>query len=229
MDEDLADEITMNNLELILILIVGIFLMCIVIAIQMKWYKVAYWKGIVIAFVLAVTGLLGSRFWYFVENGYFRGRSFYGVIFLAPIVFFFVAKFIKIDYGKTLDFVAPAGCLTLTLVKIQCLRDGCCDGVVLFIDENRNYVKFPSQIVEMAVFFVLFIILFIMSKKEKNRGKIFQYFLIFYGISRFVLDFFRDHVSHFAFGLSAGSFWSLCALVLGILWLWLLKLKHKTI
>ncbi len=189
--------------------------MCVPITMQMKWYQLQAWKGIIISIVLVLTGLIGSRFWYFVENGSFLGRSFYGAIFLAPIVYIPVAKILKIPYGQVMDLCAPAGCLTLVLVKYQCFRDGCCDGIVLYLDENHNYIKFPSQIVEMLVFLAIGIMLLRISSKEQNRGMVFVWFLILYGSTRFVLDFFRSTNTPYLLGLSVGSFWSLLAFIIG--------------
>lgn len=205
----------MNNLELLVVLSIGTVLMCIPISVQMKWYGIQIWKSIIVSIALVLTGLVGSRFWYFVENGTFLGRSFYGAIFLAPVIYFPIAKILKVPYSQTLDFCAPAGCLTLALVKIQCLRDGCCDGIALYLDENHNYVKFPSQIVEMLAFLIIGCIVMTISAKEKNRGKVFPWFLTLYGALRFVLNFFRDGIKPYALGLSAGSFWSLISFVAG--------------
>lgn len=217
-----------NNNALLLVLIVGSILMCIPISIQMRWYGVRIWKSIIVSIVLVYTGLFGSRLWYFVENGNFVGRSFYGAIFLAPIVYLPLAIILNISYKHILDFCAPAGCLTLSLVKIQCLLDGCCEGIALFIDENHNYVKFPSQIVEMFTFLIIGGYLMFLSSKERNRGKIFLWFLILYGSSRFVLNFFRDNTSPYMLGLSAGSFWSLLAFIIGFILLKLENLRQQT-
>lgn len=217
----------MNNPELAAMLAIGTVLMCVPIAIQMKWYGIAIWKSTVISIVLVLTGLIGSRIWYFVENGYFQGRSFYGAIFFAPLFYLPVAKVLRIPYGQTLDFVAPAGCLTLALVKIQCLRDGCCGGIALYVDSNNNYVKFPSQLAEMVAFVIIAILLMIIGSKEKNRTKVFPWFLVLYGSSRFVLNFFRSVKPVYALGLSAGSFWSAIAFLIGVVILLFRGIKHK--
>jgi phosphatidylglycerol:prolipoprotein diacylglycerol transferase len=205
----------MNNPELILVLTIGTILMSGLMSLQMKWYHIACWKGIFHSLALVVTGVVGSRFWYFVENGSFLGRSLYGAIFLAPFIFFFVAKVLRIPYGYALDFTAPAGCLTLALVKYQCMRDGCCDGIILYLTDDHNYVRFPSQIVEMLAFLTVFFILLKMSYEAKHRGYIFAWFLVLYGSSRFVLDFLRGETVPYVWILSAGSFWSLIALIIG--------------
>lgn len=207
----------MNNPELLVVLTIGAVLMCIPISVQMKWYQIKTWKSVIISVMLVLTGLVGSEFWYFVENGIFGGRSFYGVVFIVPFVFFPVAKVLRIPYGLTLDFCAPAGCLTLAMVKIQCLRDGCCDGIALYLDENYNYVKFPSQILEMIIFCVIGFVLMKISSNRKNQKKVFPYFMVLYGATRFVLNFFRDGITPYVMGLSAGSFWSLLAFVIGFI------------
>lgn len=204
---------------LVLVLLAGFLLMCMTIAQQMKWYQIPIWKSSVISFTLVLDGLIGSHLWYFVENFSFGGRSFYGAIFLAPLIYWPVSRYLKVPYDYALDFCAPSGCLTLALVKIQCLRDNCCMGKFLYIDENHMFVFFPSQLVEMANFIILAVVLFFLSKKKSNHGKIFPIFLIFYGGTRFILDFFRGETTPYLLGLTAGSFWSACAFVIGIIWL----------
>lgn len=207
------------SIGLFLVLLAGFFLMCFIMAQQMKWYQISMWKAPMISISLVLDGVIGSYLWYFVENLSFGGRSFYGAIFFAPLVYWPVSRILKIPYTYALDFCAPGGCLTLALVKIQCLRDNCCGGKFLYIDENHMYVFFPSQLVEMVDFLIISVLLFAVSKKKSNHGKIFPLFLILYGMSRFVLDFFRGETTPYVFGLSAGSFWSACAFIIGLIWL----------
>lgn len=204
------------GIQLIVVLCLGVLLLCALMAYQTKWYGISPWKSVPIACALVATGVIGSEIWFCVENGFWGGRSLYGAIVFSPIVFLFVAKILRIKYAEILDFVAPGGCLVLALVKIQCLRDHCCEGMVLYIDENHMYVRFPSQIVEMATFLIISALLFYMSSKSKYRGKIFPWFLVIYGVARFCLDFLRETIPSYLFGLSAGAFWSLCSFVVGL-------------
>lgn len=217
----------MNNSALASVLLLGMMLMCIPIMVQMKWYAVKPWKSIVVSLALVITGVYGSEIWYYVENLSFGGRSFYGAIVLSPIIFFPLSQILQIPYKKILDFIPPAGCITLALVKLQCLRDGCCVGKILYIDENYMYVRFPSQIVEMVTFLGISVLLLYMSSKLKFRGKIFPWFLVLYGGSRFFLDFTRDIKSTYLLGLSAGSFWSLCSLIIGIVILSIMRCRNS--
>ena len=204
------------TLELLCVLFIGILLMLIPISAQMKWYSIPMWKSIVVSVVLALTGVVGSEIWYFVENLSFGGRSFYGAIVFSPIIFWPASRILRISYTETLDFVAPAGCMTLALVKLQCLRDGCCIGKILYMNEDYIYVRFPSQIIEMITFLIIAVVLLLIVHNEKNRGTIFFWFLILYGATRFILDFFRETTPAYLFGLSAGSFWSMWSCIIGI-------------
>jgi len=214
------------TLGLFAVLLVGVLLMLIPISMQMKWYSVPSWKSIIISVILVLTGVVGSEIWYFVENFEFGGRSFYGAIVFSPIVFLPMSKVLHIPYSKIMDFVAPAGCMTLALVKLQCLRDGCCIGKILYLDENYMYVRFPSQIAEMIAFLIIAVVLLYMSSKVKFRGKIFPWFLVLYGGVRFFLDFMRDVESPYLLGLSAGSFWSLFSLIIGVIMLIIMRKKR---
>lgn len=216
----------MINNSLSLILLIGIILMSLLIMLQMKQYGVVLWKSIPIAALLVLTGVVGAYLWYFVENFSFGGRSFYGAVFFSPIVFLPVSKLLKISYSDTMDFVAPAGCVTLAMVKTICIRDRCCQGKILYVNQDDIFVRFPSQIVEMVVFLIISAILMWMVSKKKFRGTIFLWFLVLYGSSRFVLDFFRDIETAYVLGLSAGSFWSLCSLITGLILLLIVQYKR---
>lgn len=209
----------MISLELLLVLLLGTALMSVLISVQMKWYEIAEWKSIVVSVALVLTGVWGSRIWFFIENFSFDGRSFYGAIFFAPLVFWPISRILSVRFTCALDFCAPSGCVTLALVKLQCLRDGCCAGKILYVDENHMYVRFPSQIVEMADFLLIAGVLFALSANPRHRGKIFPCFLLLYGATRFVLDFWRGETVQYALGLTAGSFWSACAFAIGLIWL----------
>lgn len=209
------------------VFLISAILMTVILAIQLDWYSINKRKCWCVSFALIVSGIVGSKIWFFVENGEWGGKSFYGAIFLTPVVFILIAKLMRIDYLLSLDFVPAAGCLTLALVKLQCLRDNCCQGMVLYIDENRIYVRFPSQITEMIVFLLLSVVFLVMSKNPKNRKTLFPWFLVLYGGSRFFLDFLRDTMPAYLFGLSAGSFWSACAFIIGVTWLIVFKKLRK--
>lgn len=216
----------MSNI-LLIVLAIGIVLMNMIVSSQMRRYMVLPWKSIPVVLALVLTGVLGSYLWYYVENLTFGGRSFYGAVFFAPVVFLPVSWILRLPYGDTMDFVAPAGCVTVAMVKIDCLLNRCCQGKILFVNQDDVFVRFPSQIVEMGAFLIIAGILTWMTYRKKFRGTIFLWFLILYGLSRFILDFFRDIKATYVLGLSVGSFWSLCSFIIGVILLLIARYRCK--
>ena len=205
------------NLKTIIALLIGTCAMMIPIMVLMKRYQVKTLKGIPVAFVLTITGTMGTYIWHFVESSWFGPRSFYGAVFLVPLAFIYVAKLIRIPYGDLMDFCAPAECAMLVIMKYQCLVDGCCAGRVLFFAAD-GAVVFPSQIAETVNAAVIMVILVCMAFSLKNRGKIYPWYLILYGVNRFVLNWFRADIAPLLMGLPAGNLWSVLAVFIGVLW-----------
>lgn len=191
---------------LILMLIIGIK------------YRMNLWKCIPVAVVLTIVGTIGTYLMYFVENASFEGSSYFGAVFFVPIVFIVFSKLIKIPYGDLLDLCAPAECIMLVLMKSQCLINGCCSGRMLYLTPEGVAVMFPSQLVELINAVVLMLVLMVMALSQKWRGKIYPWYLIIYGCTRFVLNWFR-FTSPLLMGLPAGNLWSLVAIFIGVLWL----------
>ena len=125
----------------------------------------------------------------------------------------------RIPYGYLMDFCAPAECVMLALMKYQCLVDGCCSGRVMLEIAMDGSVVFPSQIVELINALLLMAVLMGMAFFKKWRGKIYPWYLVIYGSTRFILNFFRADIEPLLLGLPAGNLWSLLSIFIGILWL----------
>ena len=206
------------NAETLLILLLGTLAMLILMLIIGIKYRMNLWKCFPVAVVLTIVGTIGTYLMYFVENASFEGSSYFGAVFFVPIVFIVFSKLIKIPYGDLLDLCAPAECIMLVLMKYQCLINGCCSGRMLYLTPEGVAVMFPSQLVELINAVVLMLVLMVMALSQKWRGKIYPWYLIIYGCTRFVLNWFR-FTSPLLMGLPAGNLWSLVAIFIGVLWL----------
>jgi prolipoprotein diacylglyceryltransferase len=119
--------------------------------------------------------------------------------------------------------------MMLAVMKVQCLTSGCCGGRVLYYDANAVAVVFPSQLAELANAVVLMLVLLIMGIKNRNRGRLYPWFMILYGVTRFVLNIFRQEwVTYDGPLMPLGNIWSLLALAAGIVWLVVLHRRAKT-
>ena len=213
--------------ELLLALVLGAVLMLLPIEAVFRKHKIPWWKGIFTTAILTWMGTYATHIWFLVENGNMEGRSYYGAVFLVPIGFVLVALLLRIPYGKLMDACAPAECIMLVIMKVKCMMDGCCGGKVLKVLEDGTQVHFPSQIAEMINALVLLVILLLLALRMKRPGYVYAWYLILYGVTRFGLNHFRADQSVFAFGLAPGAFWSVWAVIIGLVCLIVLTVVYR--
>lgn len=182
------------------------------------------WKLLLSALLLTCIGLLGAHLMSMIESGDWNGRSFFGAVFLAPLLMLPVSMILHIPYGTMLDLCAPAECIMLALLKVKCSIDGCCYGKIFRIGSNA--FRFPSQKVECITAIILMIVLIILIRTKRWRRTIYPWYLILYGIIRFILNLFRETTPWIG-PLAAGNFWSLVAIVVGVIWMLTLLKKRK--
>ena len=199
--------------------------MLIVMLYLRKYYRLAYWKIVITAVLLTVSGTIGTMLLFWIESGNWGGTSFYGAIFFVPVIMTVVAIILKIPAGAMLDLCAPAECIMLALMKLRCLYWGCCAGRVMFTLQDVP-IRFPSQIVELVTIVCVMMALLQFIKKSRYIDQIYAWYLILYGATRFVLNLLRD-TKPFVWILPAGNFWSLISITIGILVLCLWKWYGK--
>lgn len=211
------------NLNTIVILLIGTALMLAPMTLVGKKRGVSFTKVAPLSLILTVTGTLGTYLWFFVENGSFDGRSFFGAVFIVPVVFVLLPKLFGLSYGALMDMCAPAECIMLALMKAKCFLDGCCGGRLLWLAGDSKGVFFPSQLVELSVAILLCAALVWMAYKKAAEGTVYPWYLILYGITRFILNFFREDWDKADMIVPYGNIWSVLAVVIGVLWLIILK------
>ena len=127
---------------------------------------------------------------------FYAGLSSYGGligIIIGSIIF---EKIINYN-GKIIKYSVLSLPLVYGLSKIACFIAGCCGGIpyegifkVVYKDK-LNIGQFPVQIIETIVFLIIFII----CNKNRNKENISYYTIIICSITKFLLDFFRyDHI-----------------------------------
>ena len=199
----------------ILIVCGGTIGMLILMLLRRKAFpQIRIWKFPIISILLTLAGVSGAMLMFYIESGKFGGTSFFGAILFIPLLLL-PALLLRIRYSTLMDLCAPAECLMLAFMKVDCLVSDCCIGKYLPALE----IQFPSQIVEMLTILVIMLILLQQERSGNNKGKLYGYYLIFYGVTRFVLNWFRYGLTPFVWILPAGNFWSIVAVIAGIFWL----------
>lgn len=216
------------GMKFIIFLTIGTLAMLIPLSICSKWFEIRIDKTIAIALFLTVIGTTGTYLMGFFENQFrFGNRSFYGAVFLIPVVFILLSRIMRINYGKLMDMSAPAVCTMLVLMKVLCAMEGCCGGCALFKDRNGVMYLFPSQIIELLAALILLWILMRLIGRGAFAERIYPCFMVLYGISRFILNTFRAGITPFFWILPAGHFWSLLSTLVGVAWVYSLTKTMK--
>lgn len=198
----------------ILIILGGTVAMMILMLLRRKSFpQVQIWKILIVSILLTISGVAGAMLMFFVESGHFGGTSFFGAILFVPVLML-PTLLLRVPYGTIMDLCAPAECLMLAFMKVDCLMSDCCIGKYL----PALDFQFPSQIIEMLTTLVIMLILLRMEQKPQWRNSLYAHYLILYGTTRFILNWFRYGLKPFVWILPAGNFWSIIAIALGLLW-----------
>lgn len=209
--------------DFVISLVVGTIAMAAVMLLPRRWQAgLPMWKTLLSAAVLTVLGVLGAKLMFLIESGFWAGTSFYGAVFFPPMIMVLLALLLRVPPLALLDLCAPAECVMLAILKMQCAVNGCCVGILLTITADGTYIRFPSQIIELLNALVLMVILLRLIRKGTWQGRIYPIYMLLYGITRFILNLLRD-TKPFLLGLPAGNFWSLVAIVIALIWL---RLAH---
>jgi phosphatidylglycerol:prolipoprotein diacylglycerol transferase len=156
------------------------------------------------------------------------GLSFHGGLVGVILSLLLFCKRKKIEFLRLMDGVALSMPIGLGLVRIGNFLNGELYGKAtngewgfIFPTDPFGLLRHPSQLYEsFGEGLVLFVILLIISKFTKIKGIVSSCFLIFYGLIRFIIEFYRQpdaHIGYVAFdSLSMGQILCLPMILIGI-------------
>lgn len=167
-----------------------------------------------------------------------EGFVVYGGIIFGILAALLYCKKRKIPFLNYLDCAAPSIALAQGFGRIGCFLAGCCYGAPMDSPISITFTHsayapnhiplFPSQLVSSAFDFVHFFVLCALLKRNKQPGKIGAFYLIFYSIGRFIIEFFRGDLERGNVGtLSTSQFISVFVMIVGIALVTFLSRKRK--
>lgn len=156
-----------------------------------KKYGISWFNLVVILVVIGVVGYYGAAGATYLADGVWPGIRFYGKVLFVTISLWIFSKILKLNCSQLMDYYAPVDIFALVVMKINCLRFGCCAGIEVCLSAGRCFY-FPSQIVELLVALVIFALLMALEFLDKCNGYRYSLYLICYGLTRFVLDALRE-------------------------------------
>lgn len=182
-------------------------------------------------FYLIIGVILGSRifevlFWqpsYYFSNPsqiiaiWEGGMSFHGGLVGAVIAAYLFCKRNKFSLIKLADLTIIPATLALSLGRIGNLLNSELYGTITNVNWCFNFqdvqgCRHPYQIYMALMHFLSFIILLNLNKKEYKQGYVFWMGILFFGIGRFILDFFREDPLYY--GLNLGQYFSIPLLLI---------------
>ena len=164
--------------------------------------------------------------YYFSENASLvemmdKGFVFYTGL-LGGLLFLLIYKFISndnvIDYLNHFAFIIP---FFFFFFFIDCFLSGCCYGVEyrgvlsVCLHHSPEIQRFPVQLAESIILFLLSLFLYHRSKRT-DRNNIF-YYLLLYGLARFILEFLRADNEKILFSLTASQLISILIIFFSII------------
>ena len=186
-----------------------------------------------------IGGRLGYIFFYnlnfYLENPLFilkiweGGMSFHGGLLGLIFSIFLYSKLKKIDFIELSNLVSACAPFGLFLGRIANFINKELVGKptdsnwgVLFIE--NDVLRHPSQLYESLFegLVLFFLILYVFFKNYHKFVNIFAVFLIFYGLSRFALEFYREpdqHIGYIFQNFSMGQLLSFPMIIIGIVFL----------
>jgi phosphatidylglycerol:prolipoprotein diacylglycerol transferase len=160
-----------------------------------------------LAFFSFLSGIVGARIFYVVENfGYYAknpaeiiklqhgGLSWFGGLALGALFAFLYVKKNKLGAYKVLDLLAPFIALAQAIGRIGCLLNGCCYGKesafgIYFPVHNKTLI--PTQLYSTLLLLAIFIFLRYLQERPRRGGEIVFTYLLLYSLNRFFIEFWR--------------------------------------
>ena len=144
----------------------------------------------------------------------------------------------KISFLKYFDLAVPSVALAQGFGRIGCLLAGCCYGSetsgffsITFRTSDfapNNVALIPTQIYSSILDFIHFGILILIAGHKKADGQVAAFYLIFYSMGRFILEFFRGDLIRGSVGVfSTSQFISLFTGFAGAVMLYVVSKKKS--
>jgi phosphatidylglycerol:prolipoprotein diacylglycerol transferase len=183
---------------------------------------------------LIIAALVGAKLMLIaVDFNYFRaqprellslvraGGVFYGGLIAAFFTALWLVKRYKLNIWTTADLMAPGIALGHVIGRVGCLLAGCCYGrstgvpwAITFTDPIAavnvgtplQIPLHPTQLYDAGAELIVLAILLMTERRGKPfAGRTFWLYMLLYGVSRFVIEFYRGDPRGMVIGLSTSQ------------------------
>lgn len=155
-------------------------------------FELTIWQTLILYFVHAIFGNVGDRVTARIALGTWYGGCWYGVPLMILLSIFLVMMILKKDYETVGDMSAAGICILHILSKVACIFQGCCTGIILFFTKEASPVRFPCREFEIVANTAIFIILLVFEKKKIAKGMLWELYMIWYAVIRYIAAWLRE-------------------------------------
>ena len=168
-------------------------------------------QAILYTVCVMISGVLGCKVLYIIEHlgepFELGGFSFFGAVFIVPVLMILLGKLFRMSPWKSTDAAAISVCAMIGTIRIGCFGNGCCGGKT-----TAGGFTWPTQIMESIGDFV--ILYFLIRMEKENKQGLYPRFMVGYGILRFIIEFFR--VSSEGKALDMAHIFALISIAIGL-------------
>lgn len=181
------------------------------------------------------------RVFYFWQGGFVS----IGAFFFTIVSWIVYLRIRKLDIWQYFDIAATVIPVAIFFVRIGCLCAGCCYGKptgfflsITFNNPNSaagyyhpGVALHPTQIYNMINAIIMGVILYLLYRHRQFKGQILAVFFMYYGVTRFFIEFLRgDEDRGLFFGdiLSTGQIAMIVSMCIGIILYVALMRKSRT-
>ncbi len=175
---------------------------------KIKWYAAG-----IIAILHTTWGVFCVSAFAFAESGWdlsaLGNMSLFGGVFLMPVFYMILAKILRVQGAEVFDICTNCTIFTLMCSRFNCLRGGCCRGLLI----GETSYRWPTRECEIIFYLVLLVLNTRRLKRGQTNGRLYPVYMISYGVFRFVVEGFREYRGASYFHIA--HVWSLVAIGCG--------------
>lgn len=195
-------------------------------------YRLSKTQSILFTVLLTVVGFAGAKLLFILENlrttleeGIsLGGVSFFGSVFLIPLLMPLVGYLFRLRPKNTMDLCGPCVAIMIGCMRFGCFLQGCCGGWEVCIGELC--FRWPTQAIESIGDFTILLLLARWQKEGNRKGQLYPMFMLLYSSMRFCIEFLRDTSKDWLY-LSHGQWFALGSITIATVWLFAIRRKSS--
>jgi len=176
---------------------------------------------------LGISSLVGAALPAYVAGGWVGHLAWHqiigpktilgGVVFCCLIALIY-KKYYHLNFA-TGDAFARGGCLMMFIGRLGCILQHCCFGIEVTpnfgIDYGDGLHRLPIQTIEAFCLGCIFLVVNYLHQKNKLVHRRLYVFFLLYGLTRFILEFYREQIANTYFYLGFYQWLALFIFLIG--------------